>query len=230
MDDVDAMTRQRVLTALLTATVEISRGDVVGESIRRLGVQLRELLPPAPQTGLVRRETPTQVVVAQPVQAAPVTGPSRQQAEQRATVIRLFDAWRTQLDHPQAKLTPDRAQKVVGRLREGYTEADIMAAIDGCANSPFHRGENDAGTRYDDLTLICRSGSVLEKFRDLAGHQAPTATVEIKPPDPAQVAEEREIRRLEFEAKAMLKAGRTAEYNDAIRSIRARKVDPSVGR
>lgn len=77
---------------------------------------------------------------------------------------RVFAHWRRVVNRPAAKLTQERRAKIVARLREGYTEADLVAAIDGCAASPFHRGENESGSRYDDLTLIFRNGSKLESF------------------------------------------------------------------
>ena len=47
----------------------------------------------------------------------------------------------------------------------GSTVEQIKAAIDGCRASAFHMGENDAGKKHDDLTLICRSGAKLDWFR-----------------------------------------------------------------
>jgi hypothetical protein len=78
----------------------------------------------------------------------------------------LFDYWRTKCGHPKALLTLDRKTKVIARLREGYSEADIRQAIDGAAK---HAYVDDRGVRYDDLELICRSGSKLEGFIQRAG-------------------------------------------------------------
>lgn len=79
-------------------------------------------------------------------------------------VQEIFAYWQASLSHPTAKLTAERRRKVEARLRQGYTVEQIKQAIDGCAASPFHRGENDEGRVYDDLELICRSGSKLENF------------------------------------------------------------------
>jgi hypothetical protein len=67
--------------------------------------------------------------------------------------------------HTQAVFTPERRTKIRARLAEGYTPLDIRTAIDGAAKAPF---VNDAGKRFDDLTLICRNGSKLEDFIDRA--------------------------------------------------------------
>ena len=79
-------------------------------------------------------------------------------------VHRIFGHWQAVFNHPTSKLTNERKRYVNTRLKEGYTEAEIILAIDGCANSPHHMGMNDQGKVYDDLTLICRSGSKLEQF------------------------------------------------------------------
>lgn len=76
----------------------------------------------------------------------------------RDAVARVFSYWRQATGHARAKLTPERHRAVAARLGQGYTEADIRRAIDGCVASDFHAG------RHDDLTLICRNGSKLESF------------------------------------------------------------------
>jgi hypothetical protein len=83
-------------------------------------------------------------------------------------VLKIFDHWREVMKHPQAKLTPERGRAIRGRLKDGYTVAEICAAVDGCRASPFHMGENESRKVHDDLTLICRNGSKLESFMALA--------------------------------------------------------------
>lgn len=73
----------------------------------------------------------------------------------------LFGFWREKCAHPKAILTEERRRKIQRRLSEGYTEAQIRTAIEGAAKAPF---VNDAGQRFDDIELICRSGSKLESF------------------------------------------------------------------
>jgi hypothetical protein len=79
-------------------------------------------------------------------------------------ILEVFSYWQSALNHPQAKLTPERERVIRARLKEGYTLDVIKQAIDGCRASPFHRGQNERAQAYDDLTLICRSGSKLESF------------------------------------------------------------------
>jgi hypothetical protein len=93
-----------------------------------------------------------------PSSAAPPSPDSRAERE-------LFDYWQQRCGHSQAKATRGRLAKVRARLREGYTVEQIHRAIDGAAIGAF---VNDAGKRFDDLELICRSGEKLESFIDRA--------------------------------------------------------------
>lgn len=77
----------------------------------------------------------------------------------------IFDYWCKVMNKTgNAKLTGKREKAVLKRLAEGYTVEHIKQAIDGCKRSPFHMGQNENKTVYDDLELICRDGGNLEKF------------------------------------------------------------------
>jgi hypothetical protein len=91
-----------------------------------------------------------------------------------AIARRIFTHWQTACNHPTAKFTSDRRTKVEARLREGFTEADLIAAVDGAARAPFTNGD---GKTFDDLELICRTGSKVEDFmrRTTAGRPAVAA-------------------------------------------------------
>jgi hypothetical protein len=134
----------------------------------------------------------------------------------------VFEHWRTVTSRPSAKLSSDRVTRIRARLREGYSVEVLQRAIDGCSGSPFHSGENEQRTRYDDLVLICRSGATVERFAEMAGassdYEAPVAAKRTQ----VQIAFEDETRRLKAEAKTLLRAGKVEEYADAIRTIRTR--------
>ena len=77
----------------------------------------------------------------------------------------VFNYWKQVMGKANnAKLTSGRAKCINGRLKEDYSVDDIKQGIDNCRRSDYHMGKNDTGTRYDDLTLICRSGEKLEQF------------------------------------------------------------------
>lgn len=80
----------------------------------------------------------------------------------------LFEFWKTELNHPRAKLDQKRKQKIHARLKDGYSLDDIKTAILGCRASPYHQGENDRGALYDDIELICRDGKHVDQFIKLA--------------------------------------------------------------
>lgn len=93
-----------------------------------------------------------------------ISKPKKNTHPPSSDVARIFNHWQSALNHPTAKLTNERKRKVEARLKEGYSVAQIIEAIDGCASSPFHRGQNAEGQVWDDLELICRTGSKLEGF------------------------------------------------------------------
>jgi uncharacterized protein YdaU (DUF1376 family) len=82
----------------------------------------------------------------------------------RSLVVQVFEHWQRVLEHPGAKLTADRKRKIEGRLREGYTVAQLRRAIDGCRASAWHMGENEDGKRYDAVDLIFRNGGKVDEF------------------------------------------------------------------
>ena len=82
---------------------------------------------------------------------------------------RVFSAWvvATERDPARTRLTVQRRKKIETRLREGYSEDELTAAVRGISLSAFHRGDNDAKTRYDDLTVALRDGGQVERFAAL---------------------------------------------------------------
>lgn len=79
-------------------------------------------------------------------------------------VQEVFDYWRTRMGHTRARLDAKRRQKIRQRLLDGYTAQDLIDAIDGCAASPFHTGQNESGSVYDDLELIARDAKHVDQF------------------------------------------------------------------
>lgn len=125
--------------------------------------------------------------------------------DRAAAVTRIFSHWQRALDKPHATLTPERASKVNARLRK-YTEAQIKAAIDAVAGSEFHREK-----RHDDLELICRTDTHVEKYLELGGSMgellAPRTT------DPAVIE-------LQEAMENALKEGRGDQYDAANRALK----------
>jgi hypothetical protein len=86
-------------------------------------------------------------------------------SDSKDIVTRVFKHWCLAMNKKSnTKLTDGRKKSVKARLKDGYSESDIITAIDSCSKSSYHMGKNDTGTIYDDLTLICRNGEKLEGF------------------------------------------------------------------
>lgn len=88
-----------------------------------------------------------------------------------ASLVRdVVEAWRAAL-HPRARPSAARDRKVRQRLAEGYTVEELVEAIYGCKGSQFHRDN-----AHTDLTLICRDGPHVDRFRALYAQQRQQAT------------------------------------------------------
>lgn len=66
--------------------------------------------------------------------------------------------------HSRARPGRKERRLISERLRDGYSVADLLVAIDGCHVSPFHCGENDAGKKYQSLELIVRDSKHVTAF------------------------------------------------------------------
>lgn len=83
----------------------------------------------------------------------------------------VFSYWQNQRGHGRAKLDAKRTKAIKARLKDGYSVEDLCGAVDGISRSPHHMGQNDQRTVYDDIELICRSATNVDKFIKLATPQ-----------------------------------------------------------
>ena len=81
-----------------------------------------------------------------------------------ASTQEIFKHWQTTMNHPRAKLSTERQRAIKKALKLGYSVNDLTQALDGCADSPFHMGENDRKQVYDYITLIFRDAEHIERF------------------------------------------------------------------
>jgi hypothetical protein len=79
-------------------------------------------------------------------------------------VDQVFFHWQQVMQCPRAKLDTKRRTAVQARLKDGYTAADLMQAIDGCRASDWHMGKNKDGKVFNDLELICRDAGKVDGF------------------------------------------------------------------
>lgn len=83
----------------------------------------------------------------------------------------VFEHWRTVLaKNSRTAFDAKRKGAVKARLKDGYTVEDLKRAIDGCSKTPHNQGNNDRGEKFDDLELICRNASNVDRFKRNAEH------------------------------------------------------------
>lgn len=209
--------RRSVVAALLEAAAVVNGGGDPGDALRSMFARVKALRPsdgpPTPSTpgtslAVVPKPLPVEV--------------KREASQESIDAMAVFAYWRRQTGRTEnTKPTSDRLGKIRTRLREGYTVEDMKRAIDGCMASPHHRGENESGMAYTDLTLILRTGSKLEFFRDMA----PDDDVRLpdpKPVDPMKAKAKAETEALRERANELLAKGDTEGYANAIRAIKQR--------
>jgi len=83
-------------------------------------------------------------------------------------VERVFWHWVWMLGKAAGRvvLGPSRRRVIERALDMGYGEDTLRLAIDGCAGSRWHAGENDRGQAFDDLELILRDERHIETFAE----------------------------------------------------------------
>lgn len=76
----------------------------------------------------------------------------------------VFKHWQTTMKHPKAKLDKKRRSRIETAFKIGYSMEELKQAINGCLNTPFNQGKNDRGQCYDDIELILRDASHIDRF------------------------------------------------------------------
>ena len=77
-------------------------------------------------------------------------------------VSRVFGHWRSEFNHPKAVLSPKR-RKLIKQALHTFDEPTLREAISGYKLSPFHMGQNDQRTVYDDIELMLREVTNIER-------------------------------------------------------------------
>ena len=86
-------------------------------------------------------------------------------------VEKVFEYWVETLRNSGKGVAPklsDERKRKIRKAVDLYGVDVCLAAIDGCAKSPFHMGKNGRGKRYDDISLILRDAKHIEMFADMA--------------------------------------------------------------
>lgn len=91
-------------------------------------------------------------------------------------IVEVFAHWQRATGKERAKLDPKR-RTLIARALKGRTVAELCRCVDGYAADPWHRGENDRGKGYLDLSLMLRDAEHIEK-----GQELPVGTTPPRPP------------------------------------------------
>lgn len=81
-----------------------------------------------------------------------------------AQARRVFEFWQEHLNHPRSAFDGKRQRAIEGRLKDGYTEDQLIAAVKGCKKTPYNMGDNKDHQFYDDIELICRDAAHVDRF------------------------------------------------------------------
>lgn len=80
----------------------------------------------------------------------------------------VFEAWKASTGRTAATVLDAKRTRLITAALKLYPIGDVLDAVRGWENSAHHRGENDTRTVYNDLGLLLRDASNIERFRDLA--------------------------------------------------------------
>lgn len=132
--------------------------------------------------------------------SSPAAEPDKTPAE------RVFDHWVYMLGrNPRRTALGPARRKVIDRALGLYDEETLLLAIEGCAASAWHAGDNDRGRAFNDVELILRDEPHIERFaadgealRARLHRRMAAQASNVQPlvqPDPAQAAAARQALR-----------------------------------
>jgi hypothetical protein len=111
---------------------------------------------------------PVQVDTPEDAQAGTPRTNKRNGTIRKEDVELVFQSWVAVTDRSGRTRLDDKRRRAITRALTDYPVAEVLEAVAGWENSPFHRGQNDQGKVYDEISLILRDAGQIEKFRDLA--------------------------------------------------------------
>jgi hypothetical protein len=96
------------------------------------------------------------------------SGPSDTPKPPRGAVLQVFDAWVTSTGHMACKLDDKRRRVIAARLAD-YPFDDVLDAVRGWERDPW-----EDRRKHNEISILLRDASHLEKFRDLWRQPQPT--------------------------------------------------------
>lgn len=106
--------------------------------------------------------------VSEPPIEPPMNRPTLVEVPPGDPVVTVFDVWAKATDRDgRTRLTPDRRRCIVRALKSHGMD-DCLAAVRNIGADTWARGQNDRGTRFDDIKHALGDAERLERWRDAA--------------------------------------------------------------
>jgi hypothetical protein len=100
-----------------------------------------------------------------------------QSSPEHQSVQSVFDHWRAECGHDKAKLGEKRAAVVRARLRDNFTEDQLLRAVDGVAMFPFERLGRDCVVRGASPKWTVQCPAHDDRDPSLSVREAPDGSV-----------------------------------------------------
>lgn len=78
--------------------------------------------------------------------------------------VALWNWWRRVHRKSDAHVIDNKRLGAMRRALDNHTLEEMKKCVIGCANSPYHRGENDRAQKYNDIALVCRDEKHFSDF------------------------------------------------------------------
>lgn len=136
---------------------------------QRLADQLPELLPeplaqpPSPSPSPTLAQTTPLVSPERSTDVVRQVSPPATTDDTRT----VFHEWVVVTGRTERTVLDQKRRALIKKALRDYPLPDVLDAVRGWRNSPWHRGENPEGRAYNDLGLLLRDGGRIEAFRDL---------------------------------------------------------------
>ena len=96
--------------------------------------------------------------------------------EEEQNIRRVFNHWCAVMAKQSNTALSQKRKTLIGKILKDYSFDDAIRAIDNCAKSPFHMGDNANGTKYNDINLIFRNPEKFENFLNCVASVTPINT------------------------------------------------------
>ncbi|MBI2790895.1 MAG: hypothetical protein HYX61_02955 [Gammaproteobacteria bacterium] len=107
----------------------------------------------------------------------------------KCIISEIFEYWKAKMNHPRAKLDEKRKKIIKAAFKQGYSLEELKLAIEGCHKTPYNMGVNPQKKKYDDIGLILRDSSHIERFMQNATENSNESSLDLKVSQIDQIAE-----------------------------------------